>query len=196
MRIGSGDIEIPERPIVERMRGRRVLQHPLGHQLRGAIRVDWKLGMVLDDRHSLGRAVHRRGRGKQDVLHARVDRGADQSVRSERVVGIIFERVLNRFRDHDRSREMHDRADLLLVDDTVEEHPLGDRALIERDVRRHDFARAVGQIVDDRDAPPGILQRQHRVAADITGAAGDEDCGFGHGAQLAKRAIQFQPSRA
>ena len=65
------------------------------------------------------------------MLHPGVDRGADQPVRGKRVVGIIFERVLDRFRDHDRSREMHDRADLLFVEDAVEQHALGNRPLVE-----------------------------------------------------------------
>ena len=42
------------------------------------------------------------------------------------------------------------------------------------------LTRPVRQIVDDRDAPPGVLEREHRVAADIAGAAGDEDWDFAH----------------
>src|SRR5438309_6748514 len=178
------------------MRRRCVRQHSLGHQLGRAIGIDRKLRIILDDRHALRFAVHRRGRGKEDVLHPGVHRGADQPQRGERVVGVIFQRVLDRFRNHDRPGEMHDRADPALVDDAVEKHRLGDRALVERHVVGHDLARAVRQIVNHRDAPAGVLQRQHGMAADITGAAGDEDCGFGHAAALAKRATQFQPSRA
>ena len=80
---------------------------------------------------------------------------------------------------------MHDGANAEVVDDAVDQHPLGDRAMEERHVVGHDLARAVRQIVDDGNAPAGILERKNSVAADIAGAAGDEDRDFLHRARLA-----------
>ena len=51
---------------------------------------------------------------------------------------------------------------------------IGDIALIERHAVRHGKAEAGGEIVDHRHAPARVLQRQHRMAADIACAAGDE----------------------
>src|SRR3954454_2911701 len=98
----------------------------------------------------------------------------------DRVVAVIIERLLDAFGYDDRAREMHDRADLLLVEDRIHQHPLGGRAMVERHVLGDDLARAVEQIVDDRDRPSGVPQREYGVTADITGAAGDEDWDLGH----------------
>ena len=43
LRIGAGDVEIAQRAIVESVRGRCIREHPLGHQLGRAIRVDRQL---------------------------------------------------------------------------------------------------------------------------------------------------------
>ena len=50
-----------------------------------------------------------------------------------------------------------------------------DVAFVERHALGHGEAEAGGQVVDHRDRPAGVAQREHRVAADIAGAAGDED---------------------
>jgi hypothetical protein len=43
--------------------------------------------------------------------------------------------------------------------------------------------------------PAGFLQREDRVAADVAGAAGDEDWDLAHAAALAKRGGEFQPEQ-
>ncbi len=55
-----------------------------------------------------------------------------------------------------------------------------DVALHEGDVLRHGPAEAGDQIVDHHHAIAGILQRQHRMAADIAGAARDQNRWLAH----------------
>ena len=70
---------------------------------------------------------------------------------------------------------MHDRSRALLGEDPREQPGILDVAFVERHALGHRETEAGDQVVDHRDRPAGIEQRQHRVAADITGAAGDED---------------------
>ena len=114
------------------------------------------------------------------MLHAGGNRGADQGVAGERVVRIIIKRLLDALRNHDRAGEMHDRANILLRENAVDQRAVGDVSLEEWDVVGHDRARAVRKVVDDGDRPAGILQRKDGVAADIAGTAGDEDWDFAH----------------
>jgi hypothetical protein len=115
------------------------------------------------------------------VLHPRGHRGAQQRLARDRVVAIIIERLLDALRHHDRAGEVHDRADSLLVDHAVDQHPLGDRSVIESDALRNDVARSGRQVIDHHDRPARVPQREHRVAADIPGAAGNEDWKLAHG---------------
>ena len=90
---------------------------------------------------------------------------------------------------------MHDRLDALFGEDAADQRAIGDIAFVERHVVGHRLARAVRQIVNHRDAPPRVLQRKHRVAADVSGAAGDEDWDFAHAPALAKARGEFQRSK-
>ncbi len=91
---------------------------------------------------------------------------------------------------------MHDCLRALLGEDTLDERAVRDGSFVERDLLRHGAPHAVGQIVDHRDRPARILEREHGVAADISGAAGDEDWDFAHAFALAKARTEFQPQDA
>jgi len=91
---------------------------------------------------------------------------------------------------------MHDRADLLLGEDALDQRAIGDRAFEERHVLRDHVARPVRQIVDDRDAPPGVLQGEDGMTADIAGAAGDEDWKLGIDGGLAEDHPRASPAPA
>src|SRR4051794_11105911 len=116
-------------------------------------------------------------------------------MRGKGVVAIIFERVLDRFRNDDRPREMHDRRNPLVAENTVDQRAIGNIALVERDAVRHRLARSVGKIVDDGDPPACIEQGKDGMAADIAGAAGNKDWDFAHAAALAKLRQHYQPER-
>ena len=65
---------------------------------------------------------------------------------------------------------MHDCARALLGEDPRQQRAVGDVALVERHALRHREAKARDEVVYHRDRPAGVLQREHRMAADIAGA--------------------------
>ena len=172
--VGAGDVEVPERTVVERVRRRGVGQHPLGHQLRPAVRIDRPGRGVLVHRRHFGHAVRRRGAREDEVRHARVHRRLDKRPALHRVIVVILERVFDRFRHDNRAREMHHRTRPLLGEDAGKQGRVLDVSLVERHLIGNGEAKAGGQVVDHRDGPAAVEQRQHRVAADIAGAAGHE----------------------
>ncbi len=104
----------------------------------------------------------------------------DQRAALHRIVLIIFERLLDRFGDDDRPREMDDRADAVLLDHPRHQRLVADVALDERRRIRDGPAEAGAKVVDHHHFAPGVEQRKHRMAADIAGAAGDEHGGLVH----------------
>jgi hypothetical protein len=103
LRVGPGDVEVTQRAMVERMGGGDVGQHALGHQLGPAIGIDRLRARILPDRHLLGDAVGRRRRGEDEVPDPALHRALDQRAALHRIVLIIFERVLDALRHHDRA---------------------------------------------------------------------------------------------
>ncbi len=117
------------------------------------------------------------------MLHSGIDRRRDQGVARNGVVAIIFERLLDALRNHDRSREVQDRADVPLGEDAVDQLAVGDIALVEGHLVGNEVARSGREIVDDGDVPARIAQGKDRVAADIAGPTGYEHRNFGHAAR-------------
>ena len=75
---------------------------------------------------------------------------------------------------------MDDRADLLLLDQPGDQRLVADVALDEAAASGHRPAEAGGEVVDHHHLPARVEQRQHGMAADIAGAAGDEHDGLVH----------------
>ena len=90
------------------------------------------------------------------------------------VVAVIAQRVGNGFR-HDRARsEMHHGIDAALTQQFVDANfitGIGDDEL----GTDHGLRESGAQIVDDDDALAGLDELQHDVAADVAGAASDEN---------------------
>src|SRR5919106_1901449 len=98
----------------------------------------------------------------------------------DRVVAVVIERLLDAFGNHDRPGEMHDRADLLLGEYALDQLTVSDIAFVETDVVWKHVACAGRKVVDDRDSPTRVPQRENGVAADIAGPAGHEHRKLGH----------------
>jgi hypothetical protein len=119
-------------------------------------------------------AVHRRGGREHDVLHAGLGRALQQVARRAGVVAVVLERILAGLR-HDGVRgEVHDRVDVVLREDARHEVAITGVADDELAVR-HRLAKAGGQVVERHDALAGRAELAHDVAADVAGAAGDEN---------------------
>ncbi len=175
LRIGAGDVEITQRAIVDRVRGGGVLQHDLGHQLGHAIGVDRPGGRELAHRAFLGHAVGGGGRGEDEVTHPARHRALDQRAAVGGVVPVVFERVLHRLRHDDRACEMHDRADAEALERLRDQIRIPDIALDQLRPLVDRPAEAGDEIVEHHHRPSAVEQRQHRMAADIAGAARNKD---------------------
>src|SRR3546814_5639854 len=66
---------------------------------------------------------------------------------------------------------MHDRLDILISNQFLDECLILNVALHKSDVLRDGPTKASGEIVDDGNAIAGIAQRQHGMAANISRAA-------------------------
>ena len=85
------------------------------------------------------------------------------------------DRVGHRVRNHDQGRAVDHRADTgMLGEDAVDQRPVGDVALVEGAARR-ELAPAGHQAVQDHRADPRVGAGRRDRAADITGAASDQD---------------------
>src|SRR4030095_8114559 len=81
---------------------------------------------------------------------------------------------LDRFGDHHRTGEMHDRADPVLTDRPGEERLIFDVAADEDGAGGHRPVEAGGKVVDHHHRPAGVEQGKHGMAADIAGASGHQ----------------------
>ena len=102
-------------------------------------------------------------------------RGRDQGTAVGGVVAVVFQRVGHRLGNNDRSGEMHDGVDRVFSDQPADQGFVSDIAQRERHIRRDSPSEARRQIVQHDDAAAGICERQYGMAADIAGAAGDQD---------------------
>jgi len=109
------------------------------------------------------------------VRHPGLDRGSEERAGLGGVVVVVLQRVLDRFRHDDRPGEVHDRADPLFGEDAGEQRAILDVAFVERHAVGDGEAEARGQVVDDADGHAPVRQREDRMAADVAGAAGDEN---------------------
>ncbi len=172
--IGAGGVEIAQRRVAQAPRGPEPVQHALDHQLRFAIGVDRALRRVLGDRHLVRQAIGRAGRGKDDMPHARLAHRLEQRQAVGDVVAEIKRGLLHRLADIGEGREMHDRGDLVPAHGLGEERAVGEVAHDERPPA-HGCAVAAAEIVVADGLIAGAGQRLGGVAADIAGAAGNED---------------------
>ena len=94
-------------------------------------------------------------------------RRLDEGARLGGVVGVIAERVRDRFRHDDLGGEMRDRVDRMLADDPRHQRLVTEIALDEGRLRGHRPAEPGRQIVEHHDGLAGIAQGQRHVAADV-----------------------------
>src|SRR5690606_27756786 len=120
-------------------------------------------------------AANRGGGGEHQVPDATADRRFEQAARGPGIVGIIFERIGQRFRHHDGTGEVDDLADAVRVDQPADQVHVAGIAVNEGGARVDGPVKPGDEIVEDDDLFPGIAQAQYHVAADIAGPAGDQN---------------------
>ncbi len=109
------------------------------------------------------------------MRHAHRHHALDQVAGLGAVVVIIFQRIFDRFRHHDRSGKMHDRFHVMIAQSLLHQWLVGNIAPNEGHIVRHRPTKTRHQIVDHDDAITSIAQRQHCMASNITGTTRDQN---------------------
>src|SRR5262249_24076976 len=131
--------------------------------------------IVLAHRHALGAAVDRRDRGEDEMARPGFDRGVDQGAGVDRVVAVVAERIADRVWHDDRGGEMDNGVDPMRGDERAYARLVSGIAGDERRARRHRPVEARGQIIEHHDLVSGLEEGVNHVAADVAGAAGNQD---------------------
>ena len=171
LRIGAGDVEIAQRHIAEIVGARRVVEHPLRHQLGAAIGRERRRRRGLDDRLGSCIAIDGSGRGEDEMANAAFDRCGDQAARFDGVVLIIAERIGHGFGNDDRACEVDDGIHVVVEDQLLDETLVADVSDDELRLRSHRPGEAGGQAIEHDHAFAGVDQPPDHVAADIASAA-------------------------
>ena len=173
--IGAGDVEIAQNDMAQMRGARGVFEHPFDHQLRTRIGADRNGRLALRQWLPGIGAVDGRSRGEDEIfqpfLHAHLDQGA----RRHHIIGIVVQRLFDRFRHDNGAGEMHDRIDTMFLDQPADQRLIANIAVHEMGLFAHQRARAVRKIVEHDHALAAIEQGIGHMAADISGAAGDEN---------------------
>ena len=119
-------------------------------------------------------AVDRRGRGEDDVLHARIERRFEQRAAGAGVVTVILERLGDGFRNDRMRGEMHDRVDLEAREDVAQTDQVS-RVADDQITVGDGLLEARRQVVENDDALARLTELADDMRADITGSAGDEN---------------------
>jgi hypothetical protein len=151
-----------------------VRQRALDGQLGFAVAVDRILRMGFADRR-LDRLAVGRARGRKNkVLHRLGGHRLEHTQRPSHVVAIVPRRFARGLADVQQRGEVHHRKNVVVPERLPHGDDIGDVALHElAEFRRRTMA-GRETVVDDH-AEPGLAQRLRRVAADVAGAAGDEN---------------------
>ena len=172
--IRSRRIEVAQRDPRHAMGAFEMRQRPFDGQLAFAVTVDRLLRLGLGDRGLDRLAVDRSRRRKDEVPDRDGRHRSENAQRAGDVVAIVLRRVANRLADVEKRGEMHHREHALAPQHLdqrrgVENVSLGEVA------EPHRAPVSGDEVVVDDDAKAGPVKRLRRVAADVAGAARDED---------------------
>ena len=165
-----------------------VTQDELHHELGGRIGGTGVQCGLLGHLEFFVSGIDRGRGGEQDAVHAVALHALEQGDGLADVVVVVGQRLINRLRDDDLSRAVHDSVDLVLGEDAVEQVLVSDVALVEGAVADK-LAASRGQVVQDDDLVACLLACRTDRRSDVTGPAGDENL---HGNLPCRRDRQSQ----
>ena len=169
-----GRVEVPQRHPPQPKRAFEVRQRPFDGELGLAIRIDRPLIERLDDGNGDGFAVHRACGREHEAAHARVAHRFEHRQCADDVVAVVLERPLHRLAHGEPGGKVHDRVGTMILQRAAHGGHVMDPRPHQRNARRHGLRVPRGQIVNDGHRVAGVHQRAHRVAADVSRAAGDD----------------------
>ena len=181
--IGAGGVEVTQGNARQVVNLVEPAQQPFHHRFGFAVRVHGLDGEILPDRRGMGIAIHRRRGREHDVLHARLDHGGEQRERAAHVVLEVARRLAHRFADLGERGEMDGGVKAPLA------HEIGQSAAVRevqlvQSVRGDVVTVSFREIVHHRNVVALLEQQAHRVGADVTSPAGNQDSSSIHKASI------------
>ena len=149
-------------------------QRPLDHELGLPIGVDRLLRVRFRDRHLDRLAVGRASRREDEVAPLLRRHRLEHAERADDIVAVIARRIAHRFANVEKRGEVHDREDVVAAQRAPHGRHIRDVALDQLAIL-DGLAVTGDEVVEDDDAMTGLMQRLGGMAADVAGAAGDEN---------------------
>ena len=164
----------------------RIPQDILANLLRIAIgRLSALARRLLRNRQHLGLAVYRAGGRENDIANTLVTHQFEDGDKRLEVIPVVKQRFVDRFTHRLRRREMDDRIELILIEDTSHRLFVGAIHLFEGNLYAGNLANTldrtefgVRQVVDDHHIVSGPDQLDGRVRTDIPGSTCNQYCLF------------------
>lgn len=133
--IRARSVEITQHHRAQPLIGAVILQRLLHHPFGAAIGIDRRLPVCLVDRHLFRQSVGRAGGGENERRDTGIDGGGKQVERTDDVIVVKSDRLLDRFADFDERGEVKDGFRSVLGEDLVQPRPVANIALFERPQR-------------------------------------------------------------
>jgi len=118
-----------------------------------------------------------------------LDAGLEQIEGIAGIVGIIFERIGDRFRGHDGCGEMEDLPEAVLHEQGIQTRRIGKISHDQLFPMDECVGKPGREIIIDNHCIAGLAQLANHMAADITAASGDKN--FLHEASLRQNRLCF-----
>ena len=183
--VGADGVEVAQQSHVQGGIGLAVVhENLLDEQLGGTIGIGGAAGgEVLTDGHRGGIAVHGGGGGEYKVLHVVGPHGVEQHQGAGEVVGVVFQGLGNALTHGLETGEVDDRINVgVLVEDLLHGGCIAQVCLHKGNGGASDLLHAmnglgagVDEIVHDDNVVAGLNELHTSMAADIPGAAADEN---------------------
>src|SRR6185312_1568474 len=170
---GAGGIEVAQGKVMQAAAGVPG-QQALEEELAQPVGAGGGEGRSFSERRGAGR-VDSGGRAEHQAADAGALHGFEQSHRLQGVVVEVLVRLAHRLAHLDEGRHMDDRLDLVLAQHALQLGLIADVALDPAGGGRHRIAVAVGEVVVDGDRVAPLEQGFSHRAADVAGAACNED---------------------
>jgi hypothetical protein len=103
---------------------------------------------------------------KNKPLHVMAQHGFEQGNRFSHVVAVIHQRLVHRFTDLGKGREMHDRVECMLFEKPVQQFWIPETSLY-KFTAAHQPPVSGGQVVQNNHLPAVIHQLPNHMRADI-----------------------------
>ena len=174
--VGAGDVEIAQYHEAQPIGLAGVVQHDLRHQLRRAVRRDWRGCGIFAYWDMLWIAIDGGGGRKYELLHTRFGRDLEQGAGIHRIVAIIAKRIAHRIRHNDRGGEMDDGVNAVALNRLGHQLAVASVSGHERNRAGNQEAEAGRQVVEHHYGFAGVDELMHHVAPNIARSASNQNC--------------------